>query len=237
MPTPSSSSASLQHTFDPQNVWSTPASCPPEAERAESHLFLAEPSAYPNDVAASEAAHAGASRQQPIQNTSSTQQTQTQPQTTQLRPPTMDSDSDLSSISTISGLSPVVPEMRSPSSSGSSDGKDQQEEEDMSPRPLYYADHTITSDNYLSNVRVSTSCSLQMEDHANATMLSKQLLPSYTSSLLRPGSKFIGTQQSDRQNYKVEVDIKNVNMAESFLCGYLRIEGTFPANLFRDPMY
>ncbi|MCJ1403752.1 hypothetical protein MMC11_006975 [Xylographa trunciseda] len=49
--------------------------------------------------------------------------------------------------------------------------------------------------------------------------------PSHTSSFLRAGSKFQGTQQSDLQIYKVEVDIKHVDMNESFLCGYLRIEG------------
>nr|POE74814.1 glucose-induced degradation protein 4 like [Quercus suber] len=46
-----------------------------------------------------------------------------------------------------------------------------------------------------------------------------------TSSFLRPGSKFRGTQQSDRQIYDVQVEIKDVDMAESFLCGYLRIQG------------
>lgn len=52
-----------------------------------------------------------------------------------------------------------------------------------------------------------------------------QMIPNHTSSYLRAGSKFKGTQQSDRQNYNVEVDIKHVDMAESELCGYLRIEG------------
>lgn len=51
------------------------------------------------------------------------------------------------------------------------------------------------------------------------------MIPNHTSSYLRAGSKFKGTQQSDRQNYNVEVEIKNVDMAESELCGYLRIEG------------
>ncbi|TKA28750.1 hypothetical protein B0A50_03078 [Salinomyces thailandicus] len=50
-------------------------------------------------------------------------------------------------------------------------------------------------------------------------------IPRTTSSFLRPGSKFKGTQQSDRQVYDVQVEIKDVDMAESFLCGYLRIQG------------
>ncbi|KAJ5481582.1 hypothetical protein N7475_000394 [Penicillium sp. IBT 31633x] len=51
-----------------------------------------------------------------------------------------------------------------------------------------------------------------------------RLLPNHTS-FLRSGSKFAGTQQSDRQVYNVDVEIKHVDMAESYLCGYLRIQG------------
>lgn len=43
--------------------------------------------------------------------------------------------------------------------------------------------------------------------------------------MLRAGSKFRGTQQSESQKYTVEVDIKTVDMSESFICGYLKIEG------------
>ncbi|EME49663.1 hypothetical protein DOTSEDRAFT_68444 [Dothistroma septosporum NZE10] len=53
----------------------------------------------------------------------------------------------------------------------------------------------------------------------------RQTTPSSTTSFLRPGSKFRGTQQSDRQVYDVQVEIKDVDLAESFLCGYLRIQG------------
>jgi len=157
MPTPSSSTASLQRSFDPTNVRSAPASCPPEAERPEHR----SPSGEPSDGGATEAARARAPPQQPTHSISSAQHPQ--PHTTQSRPPTMDSDSDSSmidlssTISTISGLSPAASDVRSSSSSGSSEGKDQQDEEDLSPRPLYYADQSITSNPYLSNVRVSRS--------------------------------------------------------------------------------
>ncbi|KAF4460818.1 VID24-required for vacuolar import and degradation of Fbp1p [Fusarium albosuccineum] len=50
-------------------------------------------------------------------------------------------------------------------------------------------------------------------------------IPSSPSSYLRPGSRFHGTQQSERQVYDVQVEIKHVDMRESFLCGYLRIQG------------
>lgn len=52
-----------------------------------------------------------------------------------------------------------------------------------------------------------------------------QFLPNSTSSYLRPGSKFRGSQKSDLQRYDVQVEIKHVDMVESFLCGYLRIQG------------
>lgn len=53
----------------------------------------------------------------------------------------------------------------------------------------------------------------------------RQTSPSSTTSFLRPGSKFRGTQQSDRQVYDVQVELKDVDLAESTLCGYLRIQG------------
>jgi hypothetical protein len=51
-------------------------------------------------------------------------------------------------------------------------------------------------------------------------------VPNSSSSLLRPGSRFKGSQTSDRQQYEVEVEVKHVDMRESFMCGYLRIKGT-----------
>ncbi|SPO04126.1 related to VID24 - required for vacuolar import and degradation of Fbp1p [Cephalotrichum gorgonifer] len=44
------------------------------------------------------------------------------------------------------------------------------------------------------------------------------------SSFLRAGTRFQGTQKSDRQVYHVSVEIKHVDLRESFLCGYLRIQ-------------
>lgn len=52
-----------------------------------------------------------------------------------------------------------------------------------------------------------------------------QIIPATPSSFLRAGSRFIGTQQSERQVYDVQVEIKYVDLRESFLCGYLRIQG------------
>ncbi|KAF2172297.1 hypothetical protein M409DRAFT_17531 [Zasmidium cellare ATCC 36951] len=55
--------------------------------------------------------------------------------------------------------------------------------------------------------------------------MNRHVSPTSTTSFLRPGSRFRGTQQSDRQVYDVQVELKDVNLAESFLCGYLRIQG------------
>ncbi|KAL6868882.1 hypothetical protein ACO1O0_000205 [Amphichorda felina] len=49
--------------------------------------------------------------------------------------------------------------------------------------------------------------------------------PISPSSFLRPGSRFHGTQQSEKQVYEVQVQIKQIDLRESFLCGYLRIQG------------
>lgn len=57
------------------------------------------------------------------------------------------------------------------------------------------------------------------------TSFNLQIIPNSPSSFLRAGSRFTGTQQSERQVYEVQVEIKYVDLRESFLCGYLRIQG------------
>ncbi|GAP91761.1 putative vacuolar import and degradation protein [Rosellinia necatrix] len=52
-----------------------------------------------------------------------------------------------------------------------------------------------------------------------------RIFPMSPSSFLRPGSKFHGQQTSERQKYDVQVEIKYVDLRESFLCGYLKIQG------------
>ncbi|KAJ8115026.1 hypothetical protein OPT61_g3226 [Boeremia exigua] len=61
--------------------------------------------------------------------------------------------------------------------------------------------------------------------HLAAPFSAHRFLPNSSSSLLRPGSRFKGSQTSDRQQYEVDVEIKHVDMRESFMCGYLRIQG------------
>lgn len=43
--------------------------------------------------------------------------------------------------------------------------------------------------------------------------------------MLYPGSQFSGYQKSGRNQYHVQVEVKHVNLDDSFLCGYLRIKG------------
>lgn len=52
-----------------------------------------------------------------------------------------------------------------------------------------------------------------------------QILPNVSSYFLRPGSRFRGTQKSELQEYDVQVELKYVDMDQSFLCGYLKIQG------------
>ncbi|CAG8645213.1 7271_t:CDS:2 [Ambispora leptoticha] len=58
-----------------------------------------------------------------------------------------------------------------------------------------------------------------------ATELSAvRLFPTATCSLYS-GSKFRGEQRSGKSSYEVAVHIQHVDLAESFLCGYLHIKG------------
>ena len=50
----------------------------------------------------------------------------------------------------------------------------------------------------------------------------------YPSSLFQVGSKYVGTQQSDRQIYNVEVTVLTVDMEQCTISGYLEICGLTP---------
>lgn len=57
------------------------------------------------------------------------------------------------------------------------------------------------------------------------TISEPQVAPISPSTFLRPGARFHGTQQSERQVYDVQVELKYVDLRESYLCGYLKIQG------------
>lgn len=99
--------------------------------------------------------------------------------------------------------------------------------------PVSTQEESNDADQRLSQGTTSNSAVSQQQIHP-APFLSSSLrspypktryLPNSTSSFLKPGSRFVGSQQSDRQIYDVEVQIQHVDMKESFICGYLRIQG------------
>lgn len=63
------------------------------------------------------------------------------------------------------------------------------------------------------------------QEPALVLTLHAQVIPTSPSSFLRAGSRFTGTQRSENHVYDVQVEIKYVDLCESFLCGYLRIQG------------
>lgn len=78
-----------------------------------------------------------------------------------------------------------------------------------------------TTPDYEYDVTSDPSSIGQFKQSANSI----QTQPPYPSCFLRPGSKYRGTQRAERQVYDVNVNIKHVDMAESYMCGYLKIQG------------
>ncbi|KAK6077735.1 vacuolar import and degradation protein [Seiridium cupressi] len=85
----------------------------------------------------------------------------------------------------------------------------------------------VSADNDKTDDMASSNSRLQ-DDYSTPSMgyeySNVRLIPTTSSSYLRPGSKFHGTQQSERQIYDVQVEVKYVDLRESSLCGYLRIQ-------------
>ncbi|CCG82257.1 putative Vesicle-mediated transport protein Vid24 [Taphrina deformans PYCC 5710] len=65
----------------------------------------------------------------------------------------------------------------------------------------------------------------RLPEHVCKNSLTRLRIKPITSSNLRSGLEFSGTQQSGRAVYEVNVSLKYVDLAESFLCGFLRISG------------
>lgn len=66
-----------------------------------------------------------------------------------------------------------------------------------------------------------------IEDRYPSSSITRSI-PRHCSSFLRPGSCFVGTQESGQARYDVNVELKYVDIGASFLCGYLRIQGLTP---------
>ncbi|KAF2267071.1 hypothetical protein CC78DRAFT_103726 [Lojkania enalia] len=97
------------------------------------------------------------------------------------------------------------------------------------PTPMSGTDEVAEEQRHPQVSPLSTTAPAPVAWHQSSILTSpfpnQRFLPNTSSSLLRPGSKFKGNQTSDRQQYEVEVEVKHVDMRESFLCGYLRIKG------------
>lgn len=94
------------------------------------------------------------------------------------------------------------------------------------PSPIGSVDEPKDSDSRLAQSMSATVLSTEHSSSYIHNMSNRtRSRPSTSCSFLRPGSRFEGTQQSDRQVYNVQVELKHVDMEESFLCGYLRIQG------------
>ncbi|KAL2048985.1 hypothetical protein ABVK25_010737 [Lepraria finkii] len=94
-------------------------------------------------------------------------------------------------------MDPAPPSPPLPDASPSSSHVDDKEAERIHPTP-------------------ATSSALDLQYSIRYGIDSTRLIQTHTSSMLRAGSRFRGTQQSDSQKYSVEVDIKTVDMSESF---------------------
>jgi len=88
--------------------------------------------------------------------------------------------------------------------------------------PEYYESHTLLHSNILDRlVDPSTEPSV-VKTHLFDTAIKN--VPLHTE-VIRPGIKFAGIQSSTNMTYNVEVSLQDVDIRESFLCGYLNIQG------------
>ncbi|KAG4303929.1 hypothetical protein PORY_002673 [Pneumocystis oryctolagi] len=85
---------------------------------------------------------------------------------------------------------------------------------------LMYQERDDTFSKEESSVRSTTRIQPSFDKE-----LSTMRLLTLQTSFLRSGAYFVGTQQSGRALYEVSVDFQHVNPKESFLCGYLHIQG------------
>ncbi len=136
------------------------------------------------------------------------------------------------------GLSPVA--MLSPTSSTTSEVKEDEVQLTVPARRaaapaglgLSAPESEARTRYEISNIRVRGDVSRTRKQVTGLIISDPQLLPNCSSSFLRPGSRFRGTQKSERRKNDVQVEIKHVDMDQSFLCGYLRIEGNGAAASF-----
>lgn len=96
--------------------------------------------------------------------------------------------------------------------------------------PTSSANHGGLGQKYVGEQRSETPTRFQLRE---VTDLMKEAtlsgldrpVPSTWTSTLCPGALFKGEQRSGRNAYEVSVEIKHVDLENSFMCGYLNIKG------------
>ncbi|CAO3570198.1 unnamed protein product [Mortierella alpina] len=129
--------------------------------------------------------------------------------------------------------------MQPPQAQDLAGGRHTQTESHTSPPSLSQADTLHNQQQHLSTCALHGSAILVLKQQAKQRQLEilrqeqqrrrdpfdpPRIAPSKTFHLYA-GSRFRGKQRSGSHSYDVVVDIKHVDLAESFLCGYLRING------------
>ncbi|KAL9109372.1 MAG: hypothetical protein Q9227_006002 [Pyrenula ochraceoflavens] len=108
-------------------------------------------------------------------------------------------------------------------------------QEELSPPPISSSPDLLPDNRDASpNSSLPTVSTSAINDNSPSpwTFSNVRLTPSalYHSSYLRPGSVFKGRQKSEARTYDVTVSIKHVSIPQSFLCGYLQIQGLTESN-------
>ncbi|KAH3673492.1 hypothetical protein WICMUC_003598 [Wickerhamomyces mucosus] len=87
-----------------------------------------------------------------------------------------------------------------------------------------YLNSTASSSNSLNTIISSNTSSTSISNNQYID-LNNYSIPYTTSSIIKPGSKFKGSQKSGRSIYEVNVEFKSVDLNSNYLSGILKISG------------
>lgn len=85
--------------------------------------------------------------------------------------------------------------------------------------------NAIPNNNNDTNNNNATTIASKQRRNTITEFLFKNPVRPRTTAFLKPGAKFVGSQQSARTTYHVEVELKYVDLNQSYLNGYLKIIG------------
>ncbi|KAK2750313.1 hypothetical protein FQN57_003793 [Myotisia sp. PD_48] len=203
MPTQSDFSPHLSSISSTDVIPTTRTTCPPETERLATWFDASQVQFTPDDNT-----HPSVESPSSLDNAASA-----------------DGDGDLQQTTDTPGLSPTSSSSHPSSSSETSNTDD--DEREILPLTPATCPSTVTDDHDIPLPKPISDAQMPEIDEISLSyqFSNVRLVPEHSSSFLRAGSKFVGTQNSDRRAYNVEVEIKHVDMCESYLCGYLKIQG------------